>query len=674
MVSDVVPTRAAGNRLTIRCAPNEPEQEAVATSPGDRPLPWMTRTALDDVRSLAMCGVALWCVVAAGCGDPLAGTAGAPPKTNAKQTAPPIVQAAPTTTAGTPAAVSAQNAQQSPALTPQQQAAELARQQRAQNLVRQAEASYNSGVQNYRANRLDAARLDFDHAVDTMLTSGFDLKAEGPMADEFDRLLYAINALEMDALKQGNGFSPKIEEAPLEAAEDLTFAPNPELVAKLKGELNVASDLPLVINDQVAGYIGVFSTSTKFRNHMAASLQRVGKYRGLIERVLKEEGVPQDLIYLAVAESGFQPQVVNARSGAGGMWQFMTFTGEEYGLTRNGYFDYRFDPEKASRAYAQYIKKLYGLFGDWYLAMAAYDWGPAGVQRAIQKTGYADFWELYRRNAMPAETRAYVPQILAAVIMAKNPEKYGLDKLTPSPPVIYDTVTVDYAIDMRLVADVTGSTVSEIVELNPALLRLTTANDMSFDLHLPPGTKQLFADRLKDIPIDRRATWRFHVVKPGETLDSIAAALHAKVSDIAQTNGITAQDPMSVDDELVVPVQSVAAGVNPQRYTVRAGDTLLTVADRFNVSTEELRKWNALSGASVRPGRVLYVAQPVRLGPATRERGRTTGVRRKGRGATASPHASPHAGSHSGTAKTASHAATRSSKATPAVAKKKAAK
>jgi membrane-bound lytic murein transglycosylase D len=399
----------------------------------------------------------------------------------------------------------------------------------------------------------------------------------------------------------------------------------------------------------------------------------VGKYRGMIQRVLQEEGVPQDLIYLAVAESGFQPQVVNARSGAGGMWQFMTFTGAEYGLTRNGYFDYRFDPEKSSRAYAQYIKKLYELFGDWYLAMAAYDWGPAGVQRAIQKTGYADFWELYRRNAMPKETRAYVPQILAAVIMAKNPEKYGLDKLAPSPPVIYDTETIDYAIDMRLVADVTGSTVSEIVELNPSLLRLTTGNDMSFDLHLPPGTKQLYEERLKDIPVDRRASWRFHVVTPGETLEGIAAALHAKVSEIAQVNGITAQDPMSVDDELVVPVQSLASGVNPQRYTVRAGDTLLTVADRFNVSIEELRRWNSLSTSSVRPGRVLYVAEPVRLGPSMRVRGRTVSNHHAGRGGKSTSR-SPHAPSAKSSAKSGTHSSVASSKPKSATTKRKAAK
>jgi membrane-bound lytic murein transglycosylase D len=575
--------------------------------------------------------LALLCALAlplAGCPDKLAGTAGSPPKTSAKATAPTL----PAATQQTAQTTQAQQAAAAAQAALDARAAQRA--QRIQQLIANAETSYNSGVRNYRDNRLDAARLDFDFAVDAMLSSGLDLKAEGPLADELDRLLNAINSLEMDALKQGNGFSPKLEDAPLDTAADLTFAPNPDLVAKLKTELNTTSDLPLVINDQVAGYIGVFSQSESFRKHMAASLQRVGKYRGLIERVLKEEGVPQDLIYLAVAESGFQPQVVNARSGAGGMWQFMTFTGAEYGLIRNGYFDYRFDPEKSSRAYAQYIKKLYEEFGDWYLAMAAYDWGPAGVARAVQRTGYADYWELYRRNAMPAETRAYVPQILAAVIMAKNPERYGLDKLVPSPPVIYDTVTINYAIDMRLVADVTNVSVAEIVALNPALIRLTTASDIPFDLHLPPGTKDLYNDRLKDIPEDRRASWRFHIVKPGETLEGIATALHAKAADIARTNGITPQDPMSVDDELVVPVQSATSLDSPQRYTVRAGDTLVTVADRFNVTIDELRKWNVLTSSSVKPGHVLYVAEPVRLAPAERARGRVTTAKKTSHGGT----------------------------------------
>ncbi len=494
-----------------------------------------------------------------------------------------------------------------------------ANRQRVLALIDKAEQTYKSGVDNYRANRLDAARMDFDNAVDSMLSSGLDIKSDPQLSDEFDHLLSAINTLEMLALKQGNGLSPKLEAAPVDAASGLTFAADPALTAKLKSELNTTSDLPLIINDQVAGYINAFANSPSFRAHMKSSLERAGRYRTLIQKVLAEEGVPQDLIYLAVAESGFQPQAVNPRSGAGGMWQFMP--NGVYGLTRNGYFDERFDPEKSSRAYAKYIKSLYDQLGDWYLAMAGYDWGPGNIQRAVMRTGYADFWELYKRNMMPPETRAYVPQILAAIIMAKNPDRYGLDKLVPDKPVLYDTITVGYAIDLRLVADVTEASVQEIAALNPSLLRMTTPRDMTFDLHLPAGTKQVYLDRLKDIPEDRRASWRFHIVKPGESVEMIASALHAHVADIDSTNGITPTDPLAPGDELVVPVQSAASNA-PQKYAVRRGDTLVTVADQFNVSVEDLRRWNGLTSASLRPGRSLYVAEPVRLGPAERERAR----------------------------------------------------
>src|SRR6202012_2764992 len=181
---------------------------------------------------------------------------------------------------------------------------------------------------------------------------------------------------------------------------------------------------PLVVNDYVAGFISYFTNSQGGHAHLVASLERAGKYKDMILRVLRENGVRQDLIYQAVAESGFQPQAMNARSGAGGMWQFMPFA-NAYDLQRNGFFDERFDPEKSTIAYAKYMKGLYDQFGNWYLAMAAYDWGPGNVQRAVSRTGYADFWELYRHNALPAETKAYVPGIIAAAIMAKNPEQYG---------------------------------------------------------------------------------------------------------------------------------------------------------------------------------------------------------------------------------------------------------
>ena len=507
------------------------------------------------------------------------------------------------------------------ALTPAQQ-------QHAQavtELINRSQASYNSGVTNFNNNKLDAARADFDNAVDLMLTSGMDLKNDPQLSDAFEHLLDSINSLEIVALKEGNGFSPKTEETPIEAADaEVTFGADPALVSRITNELKTTkSDLPLTVNDYVAGFISYYTNSAKGHAYLTHSLQRAGKYQAMIAKDLKDAGLPQDLIYLAVAESGFQPQVVNRSSGAGGMWQFMPFQGA-YGLARNGYFDERFDPEKSSLAYARYMKYLYATLGDWYLAMAGYNWGPGNVQRTVQRTGYADFWELYRHNALPTATKNYVPGIIAAAIMAKNPQQYGLTDLVPDAPVLSDTVTVDYAIDLRLVADLTNATVPEIVALNPALLRLATPRDVAYDLHLPPGTKDAYNTRLKDIPEEDRSSWRFHVVKTGETLESIADSLHTRAESLAAYNDVTAATPLEAGDELVVPLSGNSGrAVGQQRYTPRRGDTLVTVADRFGVTVEELRDWNTSIGSGLKPGRSIYVAEPVRLASSVRRRGRS---------------------------------------------------
>jgi membrane-bound lytic murein transglycosylase D len=527
--------------------------------------------------------------------------------------------------------------------------------QKIQQLIDQVERAYQSGVSNYRAGRLDAARLDFDFAVDLMLTSKIDIKTNDTLSDEFDRTVDAVNALEMDALKQGNGFSPRVEQSPVEAAGDLTFPSNPELTARLRSELQTTkSDLPLVVNDYVAGYINYFTNNAGGHAHLLRSLERAGKYKDMISRILTEEGVPQDLIYQAVAESGFQPQAFNAKSGAGGMWQFMPFRGA-YGLDRNGFFDERFDPEKSSRAYALYMKALYKQFGDWYLVMAAYDWGPGNIQKAVMRTGYADFWELYRRNALPKETKNYVPAMIAAAIMAKNPKQYGLENMTPEPAVLYDTVSTTYAMDLRLVADVTDSTTGNIVALNPSLLRLSTPRDLSFDLHIPKGAKENFQKRLAEIPEDKRDTWRFHVVRAGETIDQVAQIFHVKTHDLAVANELSDSDDVDTGDELVVPVYATAsaASAHPQQIHTKRGDTLVTIADRYGVSTEQLRNWNHLSSNAVTAGRTLYVAEPVRLAPSMRARG--SRGKRKSRSAGAGK-------SHTATSKSPGKKATSSKK------------
>jgi membrane-bound lytic murein transglycosylase D len=480
-----------------------------------------------------------------------------------------------------------------------------------QVLIDAVEVAYQSGVTNYHAGKLQPAKADFDRAVDMMLTSGFDLHDEPQLHDEFDRVLDAVNTLETEALKQGNGFAPKIEPAPVDIANDVTFPVDPTVKAQAIAELKTTvSDLPLVINDPVAGYISYFSS--RGRGTLVRSLERAGRYHAMISAVLAEEGVPQDLIYQAVAESGFQPQAVNGHSGAGGMWQFMP--SGPYGLTRNGWYDERLDPEKSTHAYARYIKLLYSQLGDWYLAMAAYDWGPGNVQRAVQRTGYADFWELYRRNVLPQETKNYVPIIIAAAIMAKNPEQYGLQSLTPDPPLLVDTVTTDSSVDLRLVSDIVEVPVQEIGDLNPSLLRMSTPSDAPFELHLPAGRKELYEKRIAEIPADKRNQWRFHKVVSGESLATVARDYHVSPSEIAFVNQLEPSDNLSSTDSLIIPVPPAPSGRSRLTlYRVEHGDTLVTVADRFNITVQQLRRWNHLTAARLVPGRRLYVAEPALL-------------------------------------------------------------
>lgn len=529
--------------------------------------------------------------------------------------------------------------QQAPAPTPPRNTAQT---QRVRQLISQVEAAYAGGVDDYRRGDLAEAKIQFDHAVDLMLMSGIDIKADPQLDDEFEKVVDRVNALEMEALKQGNGFVPKQEQTPAEAASDVTFAVDPNLVARARAELSTTkSDLPLVVNEYVASFINFFAYTQKGHNTLLHSFQRAGLYRGMIQRILAEEGVPQDLIYLAVAESAFQPRAIDRKSRAGGMWQFMP--SGDYGLLRNSYVDERFDPEKSTRAYARYMKFLYNQLGDWYLAMAAYDWGAGNIQRAVQKTGYADFWELYKRHELPGETQNYVPEILAAIIIANHPHQYGFDDITLDPPVLTDTVTVDYSIDLRLVSDLVGAPIDELEALNPSLLRMETPPDQSFDLHLPAGTATLYDQRIALIPEDKRDSWRYHPVVAGDTLDSVAHEYRVSVAELADANQLNADQSLTGVQALVVPVpRQVEPSARSRLYTVRRGDTLVTIADRFGVSLSELRRWNRIpSGIRVKTGEHLRVAEPsVRRERVSESRRRRSGSRSGSRSSSAREEAS----------------------------------
>jgi membrane-bound lytic murein transglycosylase D len=514
------------------------------------------------------------------------------------------------------------------AAVPTQPPPQTLEQRRVRALIDQVEDAYNRGETDYRKGRLPEAKEEFDRAVDLMLSSGIDIRGNQPLQDEFNRIVDAVNGLEMEALKQGNGFVPKEEETPADAAEDVTFVVDPNIVAKAKADLaTTKSDLPLVVNDYVAGYINFFAYSQRGHNTLLRSFQRSGRYRAMIQRVMAEEGVPQDLIYLAVAESGFNPRAIGprTRSGgrAGGMWQFMPSS--TYGLARNAYVDERFDPEKSTRAYARYMKFIYDQLGDWYLAMAAYDWGAGNVQHAVQKTGYADYWELYKRNNLPGETKSYVPEILAAIIIANHPTQYGFDEITLDPPVLTDTVTINYSVDLRLVSDLVGAPVDELMALNPSLLRLITPPDTAFDLHLPAGTATLFNERVAAIPEAKRNSWRYHRVVAEDTLASVARAYRVTPAELAAANKMRESAGLDGVEAIVVPVPpSAAPATRMMLYTARKGDTLVTIADRFGVSLTQLRRWNKTTGIKVEPGRRLHVAEPATAERSARRHRHTT--------------------------------------------------
>jgi membrane-bound lytic murein transglycosylase D len=333
---------------------------------------------------------------------------------------------------------------------------------------------------------------------------------------------------------------------------------------------------------------------------------------------LREEGVPQDLIYLAQAESGFHPLALS-RAGARGMWQFMGSRAKGYGLERNFWMDERQDPEKATRAAARHLRDLYGQFGDWYLAMAAYNSGPGTVQSAVRRTGYADFWELYRRNVLPKETRNYVPIIVAVTIMAKNPSQYGLDSIVREKPVPYETVKIDYPVDLRLVADCVETPISDIQDLNPSLLRYVTPKDDTFVLRLPAGTSGKFQSSIASIPPEMRAWWRYHTVQQEDTIASIARTYRTTAKAIFTANEMETEQ-LTPGSKLMIPI---AAGKHPAgedgmmyarrttRYKIKSGDTVQSVADNLGISPRMIRSWNHIKGDSLKGRRVLYVHLPV---------------------------------------------------------------
>ncbi len=435
--------------------------------------------------------------------------------------------------------------------------------------IRRAEGHFQEGKRLYQEGKVDAARVEFDKALDILLEAP-ETTDRAALEKKFDELVRSIYRYDIDGLGSGESSQePVFETSPLEAILELTFPVDPKIRNKVGDEVRLtASQLPLQMNDAVLSYINYFS-SERGRRVIVGGLKRSGRYKALISGILEEEGVPQELIHLAQAESGFIPRAIS-RKAATGMWQFIRFRGQEYGLKQTSFFDDRLDPEKATRAAARHLRDLYDQFGDWYLALAAYNCGPGCVDRAVQRTGYADFWELRSRNVLPKETQNYVPAILAMTIIAKNASDYGLEDVELDPPYEYENISIAAPTNLALVADAADKPVSEIREMNPALLKPIAP--AGYELHVPKGTASPVLAALESVPASRRATWRVHRVETGETLSAIAKRYKTPLAAIEAANTAMLDDP-ATGDLLVIPASYQAKKVVTPKRRVNARAT-----------------------------------------------------------------------------------------------------
>ena len=500
-------------------------------------------------------------------------------------------------------------------------------------LIADSERQFSDGQKALEAGHLEQARKAFDVAIELLLESPYGARTEPRLRLHFDRLVDRINALELVALRQGDGFTEKRAEAAVIDAllSNATFAP-PEASEKTRESVtaDIASfgTFPISLNSRVLSYVEAFQGS--LRPFLTEGLTRAGRYMPMIERVFREEGVPLELAWVPLIESAFKPSA-KSRVSAQGVWQFMVPTARDFGLRYDWFIDERSDPEKSTVAAARYLKMLHKIFdGDWALALASYNGGQGRVQRAVKNAGVNDFWDLTRTSSyLPRETREYVPMIMAAMVIAKNPSKYGFD-LNPLPALTYDKVKVPGAVDLRKIAEWADVSVDDIEQLNPELRRWTTpANYPNYELKVPAGKGQPLAQRLAAADPDELAAFRRYTVRPRETLATVARKHGVARTELAVANGLSTKARLRTGQTLLIPrapsralasastssssrpaVQRASRNTSaPTRitYTVRRGDTLSSIAARHDVTVAELKRWNGLRSNAIKAGARLTI-------------------------------------------------------------------
>jgi membrane-bound lytic murein transglycosylase D len=355
---------------------------------------------------------------------------------------------------------------------------------------------------------------------------------------------------------------------------------------------------PVVVNAPVEALIDHFVA--KDRERFGMWIARSGRYLPMIQRILRERGLPEELAYTAMIESGFSPRAVS-RVGAKGMWQFMEATARRYGLVINRWVDERLDPVKSTIAAAEYLGDLYGMFGHWFLAQAGYNAGEARVGRAIQRARTSDFWALTQTRHLPDETKMFVPQILAAAVITKAPSRYGFD-VTLAPPLAYDEVSLRRSLDLETIARLAGVSVDEIRDLNPSLLARITPPFGSYTLRLPPGAGARFETALQAAAPSSLPTWKVHRIGRNQSLAEIARLYRVTTQRLAELNHLPGGRLRGIR-ELVVPAAAAAMPASaaaaplagaPREVVVRKGDTLSAIAARYRVTPHALAQLNGM--------------------------------------------------------------------------------
>ncbi len=390
-------------------------------------------------------------------------------------------------------------------------------------------------------------------------------------------------------------------------------------------------DIPITINDAVERWLEYFQTAG--RENFAIYLSRAGRYEPMMRAVFRDADLPEDLVYVSLIESGFSPRAYS-RARAVGLWQFISGTARLYDLRVSYWVDERRDPILATKAAAAHLKDLHDEFGSWYLAAAAYNGGPNRVRRGIRRSGSDDFWTLSRRRYLRRETRNYVPKLIAAALIAKQPEHYGFVGIQTAEPLTYDVVQVPDATSLNVIADAAGVSVEEVKEMNPQILRGVTPPGERHSLRVPPGTSGMFAVNYARVAPGDRVTWVQHVVRRGDTLSEIGRRYGVSVSAIRAANKGVRARRLRIGQRLIIPragrlpryaaASTVRRGkpvrVEPQRpdapyvtYRVRKGDSLWVIARRYDVTARDLMRWNGLRSSRIYPGdevRVYVEAAP----------------------------------------------------------------